>query len=152
MGSIKTIVSWLRLIYELLVEFLAAERSFDFWRVYASEFRVLLKRKVRWVRLILLIGLFFSFWERWARCVVNGFNFWVSYSILQLKDSLVRPSLHIIYIFHPKKQAASSFLTIFLFGRAEILQAIGCVCLLGGIMDIREWAVPSVWTILLLLS
>jgi hypothetical protein len=145
-------VSWLRLIYELLVEFLAAERSFDFWRLYASEFLVLLKRKVRWVRLMLLIGLSFSFWERWARCVANGFNFWVNCFILQPKDSLLHPSQHVIYSFHPNKQAASSLLTIVLSGRAEIPQAIECFCLLGGIMDIREWTFHPVWTIILLLS
>ena len=45
-GSIKTIVSFLFISYELFVEFLAAESPFDFCKIRRSEFLVLLKRNV----------------------------------------------------------------------------------------------------------
>ena len=62
MGSMKTIVSWfLFKSSELFVESLAAERSLDFWRLVISEFLVLLKRKVRYVRDGLPKVLFFRF-------------------------------------------------------------------------------------------
>jgi hypothetical protein len=54
-GSMKTILSWLRSITsELLVEFLAADRPFDFWSKWTSEFLVRLNKFVFLIRTYLL--------------------------------------------------------------------------------------------------